>query len=235
METVLHKSNTRGVADHGWLNSYHSFSFANYYNPERMGFGALRVINDDTVAPSMGFGTHPHRDMEIISIPLSGELKHKDTIGNDFVIKPGEVQTMSAGTGIMHSEYNNSEKDDVNFLQIWVMPKQNGIAPAYSQKDFNSEERENAFQLVVSPDGRNNSATINQDAFFSMSNMQSGSELKYSHYLETNGSYIFVLKGRIEVDGQTLEARDGLGVVGHNEIQLKANEDSEILIMEVPV
>jgi redox-sensitive bicupin YhaK (pirin superfamily) len=166
METVLHKSNTRGVADHGWLNSYHSFSFANYYNPERMGFGALRVINDDTVAPSMGFGTHPHRDMEIISIPLSGELKHKDTIGNDFVIKPGEVQTMSAGTGIMHSEYNNSEKDDVNFLQIWVMPKQNGIAPAYSQKDFNSEERENAFQLVVSPDGRNNSATINQDAFF---------------------------------------------------------------------
>jgi len=176
---TLHKADTRGIANHGWLNSHHTFSFASYFNPERMGFGTLRVINDDVVAPSMGFGTHPHQNMEIISLPLRGALKHKDTMGNSHVIKKGEVQAMSAGTGVSHSEYNNSKTEDVNFLQIWVMPKKLNIAPNYSQKEFSAEQRKNKFQLVVSPDGRENTVSINQDAFFSLSDLKEGKTIEY--------------------------------------------------------
>lgn len=235
MESILHKANTRGVADHGWLNSHHTFSFANYYNPERMGFGALRVINDDVVAPTMGFGTHPHQNMEIISVPLKGSLKHKDTMGNDFVIKKGEVQAMSAGTGIAHSEYNNSDKDDVNFLQIWVMPKEMNIHPRYSQKEFSEENRNNQFQLVVSPDGRDYSVLINQDAFFSLAKIEKGKTLDYKNYLPENGVYIFVIEGEVSVDDHILSKRDGLGVQGKENSILKASLDSEVLMMEVPM
>lgn len=235
MKNILHKANTRGVADHGWLHSHHTFSFANYFNPNRMGFGVLRVINDDIVAASKGFGTHPHQNMEIISVPLKGSLKHKDTMGNDFVISKGEVQAMSAGTGIAHSEYNNSSEDDVNFLQIWVQPKEMNIEPRYSQKQFSEIDRVNKFQLVVSPDGREESVKINQDAFFSLVKLEKGVELKYEKYLESNGIYFFLLDGHLNLNGEVLEKRDGLGVQIEDGITLRADEASELLIMEVPL
>lgn len=232
---TLHQSTTRGVADHGWLYSHHTFSFANYYNPDRMGLGALRVINDDVVAPGMGFGTHPHRDMEIISIPLSGSLKHKDTMGNDHVISKGEVQAMSAGTGVSHSEYNNSTEEDVNFLQIWVIPKVRGVTPSYSQKKFDQSGRDQKLQLIVSPDGREGSVSINQDAFFSLTNINEQTEINYQKHLAENGVYLFVLRGDIVVEGQQLKTRDGLAIEKSGQLNIRANEKTELLIMEVPL
>lgn len=235
MKTVLHKADTRGVANHGWLSSHHTFSFANYYNPERMGFGTLRVINDDIVAPSRGFGTHPHENMEIISVPLSGCLRHKDTMGNEHVIKADEVQAMSAGTGLQHSEYNHSQNEAVNFLQIWVYPKRKNIKPNYSQKEFLEENRMNKIQLVVSPDGRDNTVEINQDAFFSRTQIGVGNELTYSKYLKDNGVYFLILEGDIEVNGKSLSTKDGLGVMDADDLKLVAKSKSEVLIMEVPL
>lgn len=235
MKTTLHKANTRGVADHGWLNSHHSFSFANYHNPERMGFGALRVINDDIVSPTKGFGTHPHQNMEIISVPLKGSLKHKDTMGNEHVIKKGEVQAMSAGTGLQHSEYNNSAEEDVNFLQIWVMPKKKNIKPNYSQKEFLESDRRNKVQLVVSPDGRDNSVEINQDAYFSLARLDKEKQLSYSKYNKENGVYFFVLDGSLKINGESLAKRDGLGVENTDEFEITSELNSEVLIMEVPM
>jgi len=235
MQTTIHKADTRGLADHGWLNSHHTFSFANYYNADRMGFGALRVINDDVVSASKGFGAHPHNNMEIISIPLEGSLKHKDNVGNEHVIKKGEIQAMSAGTGIVHSEFNNSSDSDVNFLQIWVLPKKLNIKPNYSQKEFSEKFRVNQFQLIVSPDGRQNSVEINQDAFFSLVKLEKGIELQYTKYLKDNGVYIFTLEGDIKVDGQSLAKRDGLGIEKKDKLNIKSDSISEILIMEVPM
>lgn len=235
MNTIVHKAETRGKAFHGWLQSYHTFSFANYYNPSRMGFGALRVINDDIIAPATGFGTHPHRDMEIISVPISGALRHKDTLGNEYVIKKGEIQTMSAGTGIYHSEYNNSDQEDAQFLQIWVLPKKLGIQPNYSQKEFSVSDRTNGFQLVVSPDGREDSVSINQDAFFSLSNLEKGKKIDYKRYLKGNGAYLFVIDGSLKVGDTILNARDGLGVEDFESLSLEALDDAEILLMEVPM
>ncbi len=235
MKTVLHKADTRGVANHGWLSSHHTFSFANYYNPERMGFGTLRVINDDIVAPARGFGTHPHENMEIISVPLSGCLRHKDTMGNEHVIKAGEVQAMSAGTGLQHSEYNHSQNEAVNFLQIWVYPKRKNIKPNYSQKEFLEENRMNKIQLVVSPDGRDNTVEINQDAFFSRTQIGVGNELTYSKYLKDNGVYFLILEGDIEVNGKSLSTKDGLGVMDADDLKLVAKSKAEVLIMEVPL
>ncbi len=235
METTLHKSETRGIANHGWLKSHHTFSFASYFDSERMGFGTLRVINDDVVAPSMGFGTHPHQNMEIISIPLKGSLKHQDTMGNNFVIKRGEVQAMSAGTGIAHSEYNNSREEDVNFLQIWVLPKHQDIQPEYSQENFPEENREGKFQLVISPDGRDRSVRINQDAYFSMTKLNSRKSLTYKKYQGSNGVYFFVIDGSLKINGQELSSRDGMGIVGKDDIDIESIENSEVLIMEVPM
>jgi hypothetical protein len=235
MKNTLHKANTRGVADHGWLNSHHTFSFANYHNPERMGFGALRVINDDIVSASMGFGTHPHQNMEIISIPLKGSLKHKDTMGNEQVINKGEVQAMTAGTGIQHSEYNNSATESVNFLQIWVMPKKMNIKPNYSQKMFSDDNRLNNFQLVVSPDGRDNSVEINQDAYFSLVRLSNEKKLEYSKYKKENGVYFFVLEGEVKVNDEVLSKRDGFGIEDLDNIELLPTETSDVLIMEVPI
>jgi redox-sensitive bicupin YhaK (pirin superfamily) len=232
---ITHPSETRGVANHGWLKSRHTFSFADYYNPDRMGFGALRVINDDSVDPGMGFGTHPHRDMEIISIPLEGALQHRDSEGNSSVIRKGEVQIMSAGTGIAHSEYNASTTDVVKFLQIWVMPKKTGIKPRYEQKAFTHEDRKNKIATVVSPDGRDGSVTINQNAFFSLADVQSGKDVTYERQSNGNGVYIFVLKGDIEVDGSPLKTRDGVGIKDFESLKISASKDSEILLMEVPV
>lgn len=235
MKIELHKSETRGRVDLGWLQSYHSFSFSSYFNPERMGFGSLRVINDDVIAPAKGFDTHPHRDMEIITILLSGALKHKDSMGNDFVIKKGEIQAMSAGTGIAHSEHNDSSIEDVSLLQIWVLPKKLGVKPSYSQKSFKQGLRENQFQLIVSPDGRNNSVEINQDAFFSLVKLSKGHSLTYDKYLKENGIYFFAIEGSVEIEGVTIHKRDGLGLEQGDQVSLVATEDTELLVMEVPM
>jgi quercetin 2,3-dioxygenase len=231
---LKHLSETRGLANHGWLISRHTFSFANYYNPERMGFGALRVINDDSVAAGMGFGTHPHRDMEIISIPIEGSLQHKDSEGNSTIIKKGEVQIMSAGTGISHSEFNASQIDEVKFLQIWVLPKKLGIKPRYDQKFFSHQSRDNKFALVVSPDGREQSVEINQDAFFSLAELKAQQEVSYQKYLSSNGIYVFILSGDLEINGERLSRRDGIGITDVNTLKFKSLSDSEVLVMEVP-
>lgn len=236
IKKVLHRSDSRGFADHGWLKSFHSFSFAGYYNPERMRFGMLRVLNDDSVAGSEGFDTHPHQDMEIVSIPLSGDLKHEDSEGNKHVIHNGEVQIMSAGTGIYHSEYNASSNETVKFLQIWVLPKKLGIEPRYGQKAFDRSARKNAFQTVVSSDGRGGSLEINQDAFFSIAQIEKGQEIHYKIQKNGNGVYLFVLSGDVSTTGESLKKRDALGVYNPgSEISLKADSEAEVLVIEVPV
>jgi redox-sensitive bicupin YhaK (pirin superfamily) len=230
---ISHPSETRGFANHGWLKSHHTFSFAEYYNPSRMNFGALRVLNDDSVASGNGFGTHPHRDMEIISIPLQGTLKHQDSEGNKGLIKKGEVQIMSAGTGIFHSEENASTSEDVKFLQIWVMPKKLGITPRYGQKEFDFNDHSST--LVASPDGRDGSLVINQDAFFTVANIDAGKESDYQIKLLGNGLYLFVLEGEIEINGAKLKTRDGLGISALDHVIIKATVKTEILLMEVPM
>ena len=231
---IIHPADSRGNANHGWLKSRHTFSFADYYNPERMGFGALRVINDDSVDAGMGFGTHSHQDMEIISIPLEGTLAHKDSEGNSGLIKKGEVQIMSAGSWIAHSEMNASKTEGVKFLQIWVQPKKRGIKPRYEQKAFNHADRKNKIATVVSPDGRDGSVTINQDAFFSLTDIQSAVSVEYSRKLNGNGVYVFVLSGEVELDGKNFKARDGIAIAQFDAIKLKALSDSEVLLMEIP-
>lgn len=232
---ITHLSDSRGLADHGWLKSHHTFSFADYYNPQRMGFGVLRVINDDAVAPGMGFGAHPHRDMEIISIPLEGSLKHEDSEKNFSTIKKGEVQIMSAGTGIIHSEFNASENEPVKFLQIWVLPEKRSIKPRYGQKDFSQVDKTNKVITVVSPDGRDGSLVINQNAFFSLTDIDSGNVVTYERKIEGNGVYIFIISGNVEVEGTVLNARDGLGLEDFSSVKLVAKSKAEVLLMEVPV
>lgn len=236
MKTVIHKAETRGHANHGWLDSYHTFSFAGYYDEERMHFGALRVLNDDKVAPGMGFGTHPHKNMEIISIPLSGDLEHQDSMGNKHVISEGDVQVMSAGTGISHSEYNRNKDKEVKFLQIWVFPKQSNVQPKYDQKKFSKEDRQNRLQAVVAPDGAGNGAlNINQDAWFHLSSLSSGKELSYTMKGDDTGVYIFVLSGNVLVAGEKLSTRDGIGIWDTDEFSVQAASDAELLFMEVPM
>lgn len=235
MNTIYHPSSSRGHANHGWLDSHHSFSFAGYFNPERMRFGMLRVLNDDIVAPGMGFGKHPHDNMEIISIPLKGALVHKDSTGRSEIIKTNDVQIMSAGTGIMHSEMNASDKEPVNFLQIWVFPKKRDITPRYEQKTFNPEERINKWQTVVSPDGNNGSVTINQDAWFSLVNLEEGQSIHYENHPGTNGVYVFVIEGSVTLGSNTIGRRDAMGIEGNSQIILKANKNAEVLLMEVPM
>lgn len=230
---ISHPSDSRGNANHGWLKSRHTFSFADYYNPQRMNFGALRVLNDDSVEGGNGFGTHPHRDMEIISIPLQGTLKHQDSEGNMGLIKKGEVQIMSAGTGILHSEENANKGELVKFLQIWVMPKKMGIKPRYGQKLY--DFRDNSETLVVSPDGRNGSLEINQDAFFTIVNMDANRSFEYTPKIQGNGLYIFVLDGAVEVNGQNLSSRDGLGITELAKAEIKFHAKTEVLLMEVPM
>jgi quercetin 2,3-dioxygenase len=236
MNTVLHKADTRGNANHGWLQSKHSFSFANYHNPERMHFGVLRVLNDDVVAPGMGFGTHPHQNMEIISIPMEGDLEHKDSMENVAVIKSGDIQVLSAGTGITHSEYNKNKDKEVKFLQIWVFPKTKNVEPRYDQISLNVEDRNNQFQQVLSPNPDDAGVWIHQNAWFNMTNLEKGKELAYQlNDPERNGVYVFVLKGDATVNNQPLNKRDGLGVWDVNKLDIKADTDTEILLMEIPM
>lgn len=233
--TVLHKASTRGKANHGWLDSKHTFSFANYYNPERMNFGVLRVLNDDIVAPGMGFNTHPHDNMEIISIPLEGDLEHKDSMGNVAVIKNGDVQVMSAGTGIYHSEYNKNKDQQVKFLQIWVYPDKKNVEPRYDQITLNNMDRKNRFQQILSPSSKDEGVWIHQQAWFHLSDMEAGKKLNYSLKKQGNGVYVFVLKGKIEVQGTSLEDRDGFGIWDVNQLDFEASSDASILLMEVPM
>ena len=235
MQTILHKSDSRGDANHGWLHSKHTFSFANYYNPERMNFGVLRVLNDDQVSGGMGFGTHPHQNMEIISIPLSGDLEHTDSMGNTTVIKEGDIQVMSAGTGVQHSEYNKNKDEEVKFLQIWVIPNKQNVEPRYDQITLNKADRKNKLQQVLSPYKDDAGVWVYQDAWFNLTDLNAGKELEYTFNKPDNGLYIFVLEGSITAGDQTLERRDGLGVLDANSIKIKASEDAYVLFMEVPL
>jgi len=233
---VLHKSSSRGLADHGWLKSHHTFSFANYYNPERMHFGVLRVLNDDTVAAGMGFGTHPHDNMEIISIPLEGDLEHKDSMGNVATIKHGEIQVMSAGTGITHSEYNRNKDKQVKFLQIWVFPNKKNVTPRYDQIPLNLADRHNKLQQILSPNPNDEGVWIHQDSWFHMGKFDENHNTQYSLKKPGNGVYAFVLNGAFNINGQSLEHRDGLGIWNVDQLQITANsKDAEILLMEVPL
>ena len=238
MEMIFHQASTRGHAHHGWLESFHTFSFANYYEPSRLHFGALRVLNDDKVAAGRGFGRHPHDNMEIVSIPLAGALAHQDSMGNSTVIRHGEVQIMSAGTGVYHSEMNHDPQQEVKFLQIWVFPKERNITPRYDQMEFPESDRMNAFQTVVSPLGTaDGGVKINQDAWFSLANFTPGQSLTYSWHTPGHGVYLFVLEGNLKVEkGQkTLSRRDGLGIWDTQKVEIQATSDAQLLVMEVPL
>lgn len=235
MKTVLHLAQSRGHANHGWLDSYHSFSFANYNNPERMHFGALRVLNDDTVAGGQGFGTHPHRDMEIISIPLEGDLEHKDSMGNITVIQEGDVQVMSAGTGVMHSEYNKNKDKAVKFLQIWVFPNKKSVEPRYDQISVSDIAQPNNFYQILSPNIDDQGVWIHQQAWFSLGKFDADMQTNYKVHHKENGIYFFILEGEVIINDQKLGKRDGYGIWELEEIKLSSVTDSRVLLMEVPM
>ena len=235
MKTIVYKSDSRGSADHGWLKARHSFSFAGYHDPSRVHFGLLRVLNDDIVAGGMGFGSHPHDNMEIVTIPLSGALQHKDNTGRGEIIRSGDVQIMSAGTGIVHSEKNASATEPVNLLQIWVFPEKENIEPRYEQKTFDVSERKNKFQTVVSPDKKDDALWINQQSWFTLADQDAEQTLNYKLHKPGNGVYLFVIKGAVEAAQEKLDQRDAVGVVGADEILIKATKDSQLLLIEVPM
>ncbi len=235
MKTILHQASTRGHANHGWLDSHHTFSFAGYHDPSRVHFGLLRVLNDDLVKGGMGFGQHPHDNMEIISIPLKGALEHRDNTGGHGIIRSGEIQIMSAGSGIAHSEKNASPTEQVSFLQIWVFPKERNISPRYDQKAFKPEERINQWQMIVSPEKGSNALWINQDSWFHLGNLRKGTTLDYVLKGKNHGVYVFVISGGVMVVGQLLNKRDGLGVTDTDRFNVIAESDAEILLMEVPM
>ena len=234
-QTVLHKANTRGLTDLGWLKSYHTFSFANHYDPERMHFGALRVLNDDIVAGGKGFGEHPHDNMEIISIPLKGDLKHRDSMDNVAVISDGDIQAMSAGTGIFHTEFNRNTDEEVKFLQIWVYPNQLNVEPRYAQLSLNKDDRHNRLQQVVSPDPDVAGIWIYQQAWFNLGQFDQGVSADYTLKGENSGVYAFIISGNVEINGQALSSRDGMGIWEIDKLTIKALTDAEFLLMEVPM
>jgi redox-sensitive bicupin YhaK (pirin superfamily) len=233
--TVLHKANERGHAAHGWLNAYHSFSFANWYNPDKVQFGVLRVLNDDTIAPGMGFGTHPHDNMEIITIPLEGDLAHKDSMGNEEIIKFGDVQVMSAGTGIRHSEFNPNEDKRTKLLQIWLFPNKRNVEPRYQQITLDVKDRQNKLQQILSPNPEDAGVWIHQDAWFHMGKFEKGITETYTVKRNENGVYAFIISGTVTINGQTLETRDALGITNTEKMEITATSDAEILLMDVPM
>lgn len=237
MKTIVHKADTRGFANHGWLKSYHSFSFASYQNSERMNFGMLRVLNDDVVQPKMGFGTHPHQNMEIISIPLKGALSHKDSMGNKRAIEVNEVQVMSAGTGLTHSEFNDSKTEVVNFLQLWIVPEEMSVEPNYEQRVFPKEGRKDKLQTVVAPKDKleGDALPISQQAYIYRTTLDSSNSIDMALKSNQNGLYMFLVSGEIEVGNDTLFKRDAIGITEADSISITANEDSELIIIEVPM
>lgn len=230
MKTIIDRASTRGFFDFGWLKTYHTFSFADYFNPDRMGFGTLRVLNDDTVAPGDGFGTHPHRNMEVVSIPLQGYLRHGDSLENSEVITPGDIQLMSAGTGIFHSEFNDSETETLKFLQIWVIPRKLNTTPKYKSYDIRPLLKENELSLFIAPDS---GIPILQDAWFSLGNLKRGVKKDYRLYGKNTGVYVFVIDGAVKIGDITLEYRDGVGIYETSGFTVHAIEDSKILLMEI--
>jgi quercetin 2,3-dioxygenase len=235
MKKVIYTADSRGRAEHGWLSSRFSFSFAEYYNPERMHFGVLRVLNDDIIQPKMGFGMHPHDNMEIVTIPLKGALEHRDSMGNGSIIRAGEVQLMSAGKGVRHSEFNPSKDEPGSFLQIWLFPKERNIEPRYFQKSYEAQDRQNKMHLIVSPSGENDSLIINQDAWFSMGYLKQGQNLSYDIKRRGNGLYIFVIEGSIEIAGDTLHKRDAIGISEFQRIEIEVREESQLLFIDLPI
>jgi redox-sensitive bicupin YhaK (pirin superfamily) len=235
MKVILHKANSRGHADHGWLNAYHSFSFASWYNSERIQFGMLRVLNDDTVAAGMGFGTHPHDNMEIITIPLEGDLAHKDSMGNESTIKTGDVQVMSAGTGIQHSEFNPNADQQTKLFQIWLFPKYRNVEPRYQQITLDVAKQKNNFAQILSPNTNEEGVWIYQDAWFYLSDFDKDFSKKLTLKKEGSGFYIMNIAGEIEVNGKKLEKRDAIGIEKTNEIEIKANTNAKFLVMEIPM
>lgn len=231
---IIHRANTRGHANHGWLDSHHTFSFANYYNPERMNFGVLRVLNDDMIAGGTGFNTHPHKDMEIISIPLEGSLKHKDSMGNETVIKTGEIQVMSAGTGVQHSEFNGSANDPGKFLQIWVFPNKKNVTPRYDQ--ISLVEKENELNQILSPNPDDAGVWIHQNAWFDLGSLQKGKSVEHAlRAPTTNGVYAFVIEGEVKIHDEVLGKRDGMGITGVTSLSIEAQSNARLLLMEVPL
>ena len=235
MKTVYHSAETRGNANHGWLNANYSFSFAQYYDPERMNFGALRVLNDDTIAPGMGFGTHPHDNMEIITIPLKGDLEHKDSMGNVGAINEGEIQVMSAGTGVQHSEYNKNPDKPISLLQLWVMPNAQNVAPRYDQKSVRELKKNNAFYQVLSPNADDDGMWIHQDAWFHLGDFDQTTATEYQIKKHGNGVYIFVIDGSFTLGDQVLNKRDALGVWEADKISFVVQPHSKVLLVEVPM
>ena len=235
MKSILHKSDSRGHASHGWLDSYHTFSFGQYRDPERNHFGVLRVLNDDTVHGGQGFGTHPHENMEIISIPLEGDLEHKDSMGTSSVIRQGDVQAMSAGTGIFHSEYNKNANEHVKFLQIWVIPNKQSVEPRYDQVTLSAADRKNKLQQILSPNPDDDGLWIHQNAWFHLGKLDAGISVNYDLKSTDNGVYAFVLDGSISINEQRLNKRDGIGLWETSQLHLKAESDTEVLLMEVPM
>lgn len=234
MKKVIDRASSRGFFNHGWLKTYHTFSFANYYNPERIHFGALRVLNDDSVAPSMGFDTHPHKNMEVISIPLKGYLRHGDSVQNTQTITTGDIQVMSTGSGIYHSEYNDSEEEPLQFLQIWVFPRIENTKPEYNNFDVRSLLKENELSLIISPDGKT-PASIKQDAWFSMGDFDTERTIEYCMHQEGNGAYLFVIEGEISVLDERLSKRDGIGIWDISNFSIRVTKGTKLLVIEVPM
>lgn len=235
MSNVFHPAGSRGKADFGWLQSRHTFSFGSYYHPERVHFGVLRVLNDDIVAPGHGFPAHPHDNMEIISIPLYGDLEHRDSMGNVTVIREGDIQVMSAGTGVKHSEYNFNKDREVHFLQIWVIPRQRQVTPRYDQISLRTIMQPGRFNQILSPDPAGPGVWIHQDAWFQLGDLQPGQETTYALQKPGDGVYAFLIEGEAVIAGQTMQRRDGLGITGQDQVAVQALSQARILLMEVPM
>jgi redox-sensitive bicupin YhaK (pirin superfamily) len=235
MNKIIHRSKERGHMDHGWLKTWHSFSFASYFDKDKLNFGLLRVLNDDIVEAGEGFGSHPHDNMEIVTIPLEGELEHKDSTGHVEVIKPNDVQIMSAGSGLYHSEYNHSDKNLVNLLQIWVFPKERNIKPRYDQMTLDPRDRKNKIHTFVSPVKGKEKLWINQDAYFSQCELEKSKKITYKIQKEGNGVYIFLINGQIKIEDEILSKRDAIGIWDTSDIEITAEEESRILFVDIPM
>jgi quercetin 2,3-dioxygenase len=235
MKKIIHRANSRGHFDYGWLKTYHTFSFSSYHDPERVNFGMLRVLNDDTIEGGQGFGTHPHNDMEIVTVPLEGALAHKDSTGSEGVIYPDEIQVMSAGTGIRHSEYNHLNDGTTKLLQLWIFPDKKGHTPRYNQKFFDSEERKNKLQYIVTPEKKDGNLWLNQDAYLSLTDLEKDKSLSYKVHTKGNGVYLFLIDGKISVGDEIISKRDGIGIWEIDEFSITANSDSKLLLIEVPM
>ena len=235
MKSVFHPSDSRGYANHGWLEARHSFSFASWYQPDRLHFGALRVLNDDIIQGGMGFGTHPHDNMEIVTIPLKGDLEHKDSMGNSAVIREGDIQVMSAGTGVQHSEYNNSPDKEINLFQLWLFPNKQNVKPRYDQLPIRSLHQKNEFFQILSPSANDQGVWIHQDAWMHILDADEGQSFDYVLQSPQNGVYLIVIEGEVEVDNQTLYRRDAIGIWETDKLTIKTKTDAELLLVQVPM